>query len=87
MKEIKKKSWQMYVNQLGSCTRINIIWMMMKKISGKPQPSALKHLTKNKTEATTNEDRADTFVKTFSANSSLNNSNPHFFTFKNHTEK
>ena len=60
---------------------------MMRKISEKIQPTSLKYLTKNKTEATTKKDRADTLAETFSANSSLNNSNPHFLTFKNNVEK
>ena len=60
---------------------------MMRKISGKSQPTALKHLTQNKTEATTKNDIADTLAETFSAYSSLSNSNPHFLTFKNNTEK
>ena len=56
---------------------------MIRKISAKIQPTALKHLIKNKTEAITKKDTAETF----SANSSLNNSNPHFLTFKNNAEK
>ena len=42
---------------------------------------------KKKTEATTKKDIADTLAETFSANSSLNNSIPHFLTFKNNAEK
>ena len=60
---------------------------MIRKISGKSQSTALKHLTKNKTGATTRKDIADTLAETFSANSSLNNSNPHFLTFKTNAEK
>ena len=51
MKENKKKSCQNYVNQLGYSTKTNTIWRMIRKISGKPQPTnqpTLKHLTKNK---------------------------------------
>ena len=40
-----------------------------------------------KTEATTKKDIADTLAETFSANSSFNNSNPYFLTFKNSIEK
>ena len=58
---------------------------MMRKISRKSQPTALKHLTKNKTEATSQKDIADTLAEIFSANSS--NSNSHFLTFKNNAEK
>ena len=54
-----KKSWQNYVNQLGSSTRINTPWMSMRKISGKIQPTAFKHLMKNKTEATIKKGIAD----------------------------
>ena len=57
---------------------------MIRKISGKSQPTTLKHLTKNKTEAT---DKKDTLAKTFSAYSSINYSNPHFLTLKNNAEK
>ena len=60
---------------------------MTRKISGKTQPIVLRHLTKNKTEATTKKDIEDTLAETFSANSSLNISNPHFLTFKSNTEK
>ena len=60
---------------------------MMRKISGKTQPTALKHLTENKTEATSKKDIADTLAETFSVNSSFNNSNPHFLNFKSHAEK
>ena len=87
IKEVKKKSWQTYVSQLGSSTRTNTTWTMMMKISGKPQPTALKHLTKNKTEATTQENIADTLAETFSANSTINDSSPHFFTFKTNAKK
>ena len=59
----------------------------MRKISRKSQPTALKHLTKNKMEATSKKEIADTLAETFSANSSINNSNPHFLTFKNNVEK
>ena len=41
----------------------------------------------NKTEATTKKDITDTQAETFSSNSSLNDSNPHFLTFKNNAEK
>ena len=51
------------------------------------QLTALKHLTKNKTEATTKKDISNTLTETFSANSSLNNSNPHFLTFKSRETK
>ena len=53
IKEAKKKSWWNYVNQLGSSTRTNTIWMMWRKISRKTQSTALQHLTKKKMEATT----------------------------------
>ena len=56
----------------------------MRKISGKSQPT-LKHL-KKKTEANTKKAIADTLTETFSANSSINNSNPPFLTFKNNAE-
>ena len=42
---------------------------------------------KNKTEATTKKNIADILAETFSANSSINNSNQHFLTFKNNAEK
>ena len=42
---------------------------------------------RNTTETTTMKDIADTFAETFSANSSINNSNLHFLTFKNNAEK
>ena len=42
---------------------------------------------KNNTEATTKKDIADTLAETFSANSSLNNSNQQFLTFKTNAEK
>ena len=41
---------------------------------------------KNKIEATTKKDIADTLAETFSANSSINNSNSQFLTFKKHRE-
>ena len=85
--ETKKKSWQNYVNQLASSTRTNTIWAMMSEISGKSQPTALKHLTKNKTEATSKKVITDTLAETFSENSSINYSSPCFLTFKNKSEK
>ena len=60
---------------------------MIWKISSKTQPSALKHLTKSKTEATSKKDIADILAETISANSSFDNSNPQFFTFKSNAEK
>ena len=48
IKEAKKKNWQNYVNQLGSSTKTNTVWRRIRKISGKPQPTTLKHLTKKK---------------------------------------
>ena len=86
-KLLRAKTRKDYVNQLGSSTRTNTIWTMMRKISRKNQPTALKHFTKNKTEETTKKDIADTLAVTFSANSSINNSNSHFLTFKNNAEK
>ena len=85
IKEAKKKSWRNYVNQLASSTRTNTIWT--RKISGKSHPTALKHLTKKQTEATSKKVIANTLAETFSANSSINNSNPRFLTFKNNAEK
>ena len=38
-------------------------------------------------EATSKKDIANTLAETFSANSSINNSNPHFLAFKKNTEK
>ena len=60
---------------------------MRRKISGKNEPIALKHVTKNKTEAITKKNIADTLIATFSANSLLNNSNPQFLIFKINAEK
>ena len=60
---------------------------MTRKISAKTQPPALKHLTKNSTEASTKKDIADTQTETFSANSSFQNSNRQFLTFKTIVEK
>ena len=71
IKEAKKKIWQNYVNQLGSPTKTNTIWKMIRKISGKSQPTTLKHLTKNQTEATTRKAIAEVLAETFSENSSL----------------
>ena len=42
---------------------------------------------KNQTEAPTKKGIADTLAETFSANSSINNSNPQFLTFENNAEK
>ena len=49
---------------------------MISKISRKTPLTAPKHLTKTKTETTTKKDLADILAKSFSANSSLDNSNP-----------
>ena len=59
----------------------------MRKILGKSQPTALKHITKHKTEVSSKKDIADKLARTFSANSSINNSNPNFLTFKNNAEE
>ena len=87
MKDTKKKSWQNYVNRLSSSTRTYTIWRMNREISGKNQSTDFKHLTKNNSEATTKKDITDTLAETFSANSSLNDSNPQFLTFKTNAEK
>ena len=87
IKETKKKSWQNYVNQLGSSTKANTILRMIWKISGKPQSTTRKHLTKNQTEATTRKDIAEVLAETFSENSSLKNSNPQFISYKIKSEK
>ena len=47
IKEAKKKSWQNYVNLLGSSTKTNTIRRMIRKISGKPQSTTIKHLKKS----------------------------------------
>ena len=74
IKEAKKKSWQNYVNQVGSSTKTNTIWRMIRKISRKPQPITLKHLTKTK-QKQLQEKTAEVLAETFSENSSLKNSN------------
>ena len=65
----------------------NTIWKTIRKISLKIQLTTLKHPTKYKTEATTKKDVADTLAKTFSAISSLHNSNRQFLTFNTKAEK
>ena len=60
---------------------------MIRKISGKPQPTTLKHLTKTQTEATARKDIAEVLAETFSENSSLKNSNPQFISYKSKSEK
>ena len=47
---------------------------MIRKISGKPQSTTVKHLTKNQIETTTRKDIAEVLAETFSENSSLKNS-------------
>ena len=75
------------VSQLGSSTKTNTIWGTIRKISGRPQPTTLKHLTKkNKTEATTRKD-IEVLAVTFSENSSLKNSNPQFISYKSKSKK
>ena len=50
------------------------------------QPTSLKHLTKNNTEATNKENVADILAET-STNSSLKNTNWQFLIFKHNAEK
>ena len=60
---------------------------MIRKISGKPQPNTLKHLTKNQTEATARKDIAEVLAEAFSENSSPKNSNQQFISYKSKSEK
>ena len=59
---------------------------MIRKISGKPQPTTLKHLTKNQTEPI-RKDIAKILAKTFSENSSFKNSHSQFISYKSKSEK
>ena len=60
---------------------------MIRKISGKPQPTTLKHFTKKQTEKTTRKDIAEVLAETFSENSFLKNSNPQFISYKSKSKK
>ena len=86
IKEAKKKSWQ-------NCQPTWFLHQNKPYLDGdeenirKKPTNCSQTPNKNKMEATSKKDRADTLAETISANSSINNSNPHFLTFKNNEEK
>lgn len=86
-KSLKPKRKVGKTMSINLATNTNNIWKIIRKISGKPQSTTLRHLRKDQTEATTKKDTAEMLAKTFSQNFSLNTSNPQFITYKNLVEK
>ena len=45
IKESKKKSWQSYVSKLNTSSNIKTVWLVIRKIAGKKQPTPQKHVS------------------------------------------
>ena len=73
VKSTKRKSWQSFVSKINSRTSIKKVWTMVRKITGKPSASPIRHLKINNVEVSDFPDSANTIAQTFSNNSSSEN--------------
>ena len=66
IKSTKRKSWQSLVSKINSRTSIKKVWTMVRKITGKPSASPIRHLKVNDVEVSDIPDIANTIAQTFS---------------------
>ena len=65
IKSTKRKSWQSFVPKISSHTSIKKVWTMIRKITGKPSASPIRHLKVNNVEISDFPDIANTIAQTF----------------------
>jgi len=82
IKSTKRKSWQYFVSKINSHTFIKKVWIMVRKITGKPFTSQIRHLKVNSVEVSDFPDIANTIAQTFSNNSSPENYSNKFQLYK-----
>jgi len=70
------------VSKINSRTSIKKVWTMVRKITGKPSASPIRHLNVNNVEVSDFPDIADTIAQTFSNNSSPENYSNKFQSFR-----
>lgn len=66
----KRDSWRSFVSKLNSSTPMKKVWNMVKRISGKSQPSYVRHLLIDNNKIENPQDIANALASTFSFNSS-----------------
>jgi exonuclease III len=87
IRSAKSNSWKQYVSKLNSKTNIKSTWDMVRRISGKHNPSRVYHLTSNNVKITESADICNVLAESFAFNSSADNYSPTFNTFRKIAEK
>ena len=83
----KRDSWKSYISKLNTNTPMKKVWDMVKRISGKSQPSAIHHLQVDNTKIEHPQDIANTLASTVSFNSSPEHYTKNFQKFQAQQEK
>jgi hypothetical protein len=87
IKRAKRDSWRSYISKLNSNTPAKKVWDMVKRISGKSQPSAIHHLMVDNNRMEHPQDIANTLASTISVNSSNEHCTKNFQKIKTLQEK
>ena len=87
IKTTKRKSWQSYVSKINSRTPIKKVWSMIRKISGKHSSSKVHPLHVNDDDVTDVPGIANALGQTFSDNSSSEQFNTKFQSFRRQAER
>ena len=87
IKTAKRANWTSYISKLNSSTPAKKVWDMVRKISGKAQPSAIHHLVVDNIKIENPQQIANTIASTVSFNSSQEQYSQKFQKFKYHQEK
>lgn len=87
IKQCKRDSWRSYVSKLNAKTAMNKVWIMVKRISGKYQPSTILHLEQDNNKIEHPQDIANTLASTISFNSSHEHYSKSFQKLRTQQEK
>ena len=88
IKNSKRKSWRSYVGNLNRYTKIKKVWEMVRKISGKYNQQAYKHLINEQGKKITSKTEiAENMAEGFAESSSSNNYSDEFKKIKENEEK
>ena len=86
IKSTKRKSWQSFVSKINCRTSIKKVRNTVRKITGKPSASPIRHLKVNNTEVSDFPDITNTIAQTFSNNSSPEKYSNKFQSFRRQAE-
>ena len=87
IKTCKRDSWRSYVSKLNNSTPSKKVWEMVKRISGKHQPTGIHHLVVNNNKIENPQDIANAIASQLAYNSSAKHLTKNFQKFKTQQEK